>query len=75
MKRPFVALLAIAVIGIAVWVGFSIYFAVTHVEEDPDVEIYAAPISSSFNIEEISETSSRIDENLIVQPEVFLESE
>ncbi|MBD3329250.1 hypothetical protein GF357_02035 [Candidatus Dojkabacteria bacterium] len=75
MRKPFVALLILAVLGIAVWVGFSIYFALTSIDEDPEVEIYAAPIKSSFNIEEISDTNSRIKENLIVQPEVFLDLE
>jgi len=69
MDKNFFWLLMTALIGVFVWGGFSIYFAMTDAEINPNAESYTTPISKTFDTDTIDMLKSSIEDNLPVQPE------
>ena len=69
MDKNFVWLIITALLGVFVWGGFSIFFAVSKAEINPNASTYTTPIGDTFNMEVINELSSGIEENFPIQPD------
>jgi hypothetical protein len=54
-----------------VWVGFSVYNQSLNIEVNPNAASYTTPISPTFNTDEITGITTRIEEGFSVSPEEF----
>ncbi len=68
-KNSFTALLIISIIGVAIWILFTVYFTLTGTEVNPEAESYNVPIESEFNQDILEATSEKIKDVLPIQPE------
>lgn len=71
MDKNFITILIIGLIAVAVWVGFSVYLVDTQVDVNPNATSYTNAIKDSFDAELLDQLDSRIEDNLLVKPDVF----
>jgi len=69
MDKNFFWLVALALVGVVIWVGFSVYFTVSKAEINPNAETYTTPISETFDMDALDGLKSGISDDLPVQPE------
>jgi len=71
MDKNFLTILIISLIAVAVWIGFSVYSVDTQVDVNPNATSYTNAIKDSFNADLLDQLEARIEENLLVKPDVF----
>ena len=71
MDKNFITILIVGLIAVAVWVGFSVYSVDTQVDVNPNATSYTNAIKDSFDADLLDQLDSRIEDNLLVKPDVF----
>ncbi len=74
-KNNFTALLIISIIGVGIWILFTVYFTLTGTEINPEAESYNVPIQGEFNQDILDATSEKIKEVFPIQPEFLQDYE